>query len=470
MKVKEIFVSSLWLSLLLVIVFTNQLKAEEIKVPLKDIAFKEPILRSIQSEYNIKLPIPSRYIVKNIYLHLEVEKSVALVKERSNISIFFNKKLVYQKPFDPSVDIMNIDISLPVSNLEPYNDITIKSIQHYCINCCEFESSPELWSKIDTENSYFLITYEEKPILPDTLLIRDYILDQKLFNPVKLAILTEDKSDSYISLATKLAGFIGNYIKYRRIDIEYTDSIPVDKDLFIISSKDFIRKLFGNSIERVPDIGIIPNPNNINKAIVFITGDSPEIIKRSLFSFMSIKNELYTGVDYYVRNLKIPDVENYSSLISIPLGKKVYLNQLGYDDFKFYGIYPPPAVIEFKIPQGIFIEKNKKVIFHFAYNYGAGARDDSVINIYLNDKYITSLKMNKKYGVILQEEDIKIPAYLLQGGLNKLKIEYAMMAPGGGYCISPNIEVLRGTLFTSKSYIEVPKCRFGLRCLILNTL
>lgn len=458
MKKVRIFVYLKWFSLIFFL-FSNSY-SEEIKVPLKELTFREPTLRGIQSEMNIKIPVPSRYSVKSLKLYLEVEKSVALVKERSNISVFFNKKLVYQKPFDQLVDIIVADINLPISNLEPYNELTIKGIHHYCINCCEFEGSPELWSKVDLENSYILLEYEEKPILPDTLLIRDYILDPKLYNPIKLSIMTEDKSDFYLSLAGKLAGYIGNYIKYRKIHISYVTELVDDRDLFIIGSKDFVRKLFQNQLNFVPDIGIIPNPNNPKKGIIFISGDGQESIKKSLSAFMSVKNELYTGVDYYVNNIQKPNLKQYSILSSVPLGKKIYLKELGYEDFKFAGIFPPPAVIEFRIPQGLFIQKNKKINFHFAYNYGAGTREDSVINIYLNDKYVTSLKMEKRYGVILQEEDIKIPAYLLQGGLNKLKIEYAMMPPGGGFCISPNIEALRGTLFTSRSYIEIPRMPF----------
>ncbi|MCX7738241.1 MAG: cellulose biosynthesis cyclic di-GMP-binding regulatory protein BcsB [Hydrogenothermaceae bacterium] len=459
MKRKGISVYSVLVNLFFV--FLSSSYGEEIKIPLKELTFKDPTLRSIQGEYNIKVPIPSRYIVKGLRLHLEVEKSVALVKERSSISVFFNRKLVYQKPYDPLIDIVSADLNLPLDNLEPYNDITIKAVHHYCINCCEFEASPELWSKIDLDSSYILINYEEKPILPDSILIRDYILDPKLYNPVKLGIITEDKSDYYLSLATKLAGYIGNYIKYRKINIEYfSQELPVNKDIIVIGSKDFVRKLLGIDAKYIADIGILPNPKNITKGVVYITGNSPESIRRSLFSFMSVKNEMYTGMDYYLREFHKPDIKEYSTLISIPLGKRIYLKQLGYEDFKFSGIYPPPAIVEFRIPQGLFIKKNEKILFHFAYNYGAGTREDSVINIYLNDRYVTSLKIEKKYGVVLKEEDIKIPAYLLQGGLNRLKIEYAMMAPGGGYCISPNIEALRGTLFTDKSFIYVPSMPF----------
>lgn len=457
MKNREISVFLRWFSLVALLFLLGTVHADEIKVPLKELVFKDPMLRGIESELNIKVPVPSRYTVKSMKLHLEVEKSVSLVKERSSLSVFFNRKLLYQRPFEPLVDIMTADINIPVLNLEPYNDLTIKAIHHYCINCCEFEGSPELWSKVDLDNSYLSIEYEEKTVLPDTLLIRDYVLDPKLYNPVKLGVLTESKDDFYLSMAARLAGHIGNFIKYRKIRIEYLTQISDDRDIFVIGSKDFIRKMFGTQITYVPDIGIIPNPLNDRKGIVVISGDSPESINRNLMSFMSVKSELYTGRDYYIKDSRVPDLKQYSNLISIPLGRKVYLKELGYEDFKFAGIFPPPAVVEFRIPQGLFIQKNKKILFHFAFNYGAGTREDSVINIYLNDEYVTSLKMEKRYGVVLQEEDIKIPAYLLHGGLNRLKIEYAMMPPGGGFCISPNIEALRGTLFTSKSYIEIPK-------------
>ncbi|WP_297890149.1 cellulose biosynthesis cyclic di-GMP-binding regulatory protein BcsB, partial [Sulfurihydrogenibium sp.] len=457
MRVNQITAYLKWFSFLIVLMVFKFSIGEEITVPLKDIAFRDPNLRSIQAEYTIKLPIPSRYLVKNIYLHLEVEKSLSLVKERSSLAVFFNNKLITQKPFDPLLDIMVINTELPINNIEPFNDIKIRAIHHYCINCCEFEASPELWSKIDLENSYVKIVYEEKPILEDTLLIRDYVLDPKLFNPVKLGIMTESEDDRLLSLASKLAGYIGSYIRYRKIKIDYLKSIPTDEDVFIVGSKDFVRKILNLNEGNVPDIYIYPNPNNITKAVVVITGNSYEEIRKSLISFMSIKEPVYTGRYYSINNLKEANLSNYQYFVNIPLGKRVYISQLGYEDFSFKGIYPPPAVVEFRIPQGLYIEKNKKIKFHFAFNYGAGAREDSVINIFLNDKYITSLKMEKRYGTVLEEKDIDIPSYLLAQGLNKLKIEYAMMAPGGGYCISPNIETLRGTFFTSKSYIEIPK-------------
>ncbi|MFN4306762.1 cellulose biosynthesis cyclic di-GMP-binding regulatory protein BcsB [Sulfurihydrogenibium azorense] len=456
MKKKVTIVYLVWLSFFTFLI--NSAYGKEIVVPLKDIAFQNPMLRSIEAEYTVKIPIPSRYLVKNLFLHLEVEKSRALVKERSSIALFFNNKLVLQKPFDPLLDIMIIETNLPTVNLGPFNDLKISAIHHYCLNCCEFEGSPELWSKLDLENSYIKITYDEKPILEDTLLIRDYVLDQKLFNPINVGIITENKEDSYLSLAARLAGYIGSYLRYRRAKIDYLNKIPEDKDVFIIGSKSFVKQILNLQDERrIPDIAVYPNPFDITKAVVVITGNSYDRILKSLNSFMSVKENVYTGKDYNILNIKQADLSIYNTAIFIPLGKKVYLSELGYDDFKFKGIYPPPAVVEFRIPQGLYIQKNKKIKFHFAYNYGAGAREDSVINIYLNDKYITSLKMEKKYGTVMEEKDIDIPAYLLQQGLNKLKIEYAMMAPGGGFCISPNIEALRGTFFTSKSYIEIPK-------------
>jgi len=60
MKPARIFVYSLWLNL----IFVSISKANEIIVPLKDIAFQNPILRSIETEYNVKVPIPNRFIVK----------------------------------------------------------------------------------------------------------------------------------------------------------------------------------------------------------------------------------------------------------------------------------------------------------------------------------------------------------------------------------------------------------------------
>jgi hypothetical protein len=443
-----------WISLF-IILFMNISFAKEIIIPLKDLSFNNPILRGIDSEYDMKLPIPSRYIVKKIYLHLEIEKSISLVKKRSSLSVFFNDKIVAQKHFDPLVNIMVIDTKIPVKHLEPYNDIKIRAIHHYCVNCCEYDGSPELWSKIDLKKSYVKIKYEEKPILSDTLLIRDYVLDPKLYNPVKFSIMTENLDNTYITMATKLAGYIGNYIKYRKIKINYTKTLPSDKDTFIIGSKDFIAKML-DIRGKIPDIYIYPNPKNLNKAIVVISGDTLKDIEKSLYSFIGLKKNVYTGKYYDINSVKKLDTNVYSSFINIPLGEKIYLKNLGYDDFEFKGVYPPPAIIKFRLPEGLYLNQHKTFTFHLAFNYGAGARKDSVINIYLNSKYVTSLKMDKKYGTVFEEKDINIPVYMLAEGLNEIKVEYAMMAPGGGFCIAPNTNTLRGTIFSSQSYIKVP--------------
>jgi hypothetical protein len=230
--------------------------------------------------------------------------------------------------------------------------------------------------------------------------------------------------------------------------------------VFIIGTKSFIKNFLNLQNENFPDIYIIPNPNNITKAVVLISGNSLDQLEKNVNNFIKVKNELFTGRFYQIYQGKNPEIEKFESNNLIPLGKKVYFYDLGYDDIKVSGLFPPPAEIEFNIPVGIFVQGKKKILFHFAYNYGAGAREDSVINIYLNDKYVTSLKMDKKYGVVLKEEDIKIPAYLLVPGKNKLKIEYAMMPPGGGFCISPNLYTLRGTIFSQRSYIQIPELPF----------
>lgn len=442
--------------------FLQSVFAKEIIVPLKDLAFQNPILRSIESEYNVKVPIPNRFIIKNMVLHLELEKSPALVKERSYFALFWNNKLIYQKPYDPLIDIVNINIELPVDNIKRFNDLILRTVQHYCINCCEFEGSPELWSKIDLNNSYIKITYDEKPILEDTLLIRDYILDINNFNPVHYGVMLENTDSEYLTMASKLASYVGSFIKYRQLFFSYFQILPTDRDTFIIGTKSYIQKLLNLQTVNFPDIYLIPNPNDITKGIVLISGNTTQDVKKNLENFIKIKNELYTGKFYQLNTKDTLDLnfEPFEGMNVAPFNKEVYFSDLGYGDFKVSGIFPPPAEIKFNLPVGLFLEGKKYVIFHFVYNYGAGTREDSVINIYLNDKYVTSLKMDKKYGVVFKEEDIKIPVYFLISGENILKIEYAMMPPGGGFCIAPNLYTLRGTIFAKRSYIKIPKMPF----------
>jgi len=414
------------------------------------------ILRGVSGYASLTIPIPDRYIIDKATLHLELSKSQALVPERSFISVFFNGVLVFQKRYDPRIDTLVEDINIPISLLKDYNQLEIKTSQHYCVNCCEYEASPELWTKIYWDYSYLRLEYREKPLKSNIIFLRDYVLDIKQYNPLRFAIMTENKSDKMITFGAKVAGYIGRYIKYRKININYVSKIPEDRDTFLIGTTDYVRRALNINNDVIPNIFLVPNPYNGSKAVIVINAPSTDELENVINAFISLNPEGFIGENISIKEFKNFNIKPYKSPNLIPLNKRINLESLGYQDTIFYGFFSPPLDINFEIPVDLFISGKEKFTFHLFYNYGPGVREDSVINIFVNDKFLRQIKVEKDYGTIMEDLRLSIPVYMLKPGKNKITVQYALMPRNQGFCVAPNIEALKGTVFSRETYIELP--------------
>jgi len=414
-------------------------------------------LRGVSGYSSVVIPVPDRFEVKKATLHLELSKSKALVPERSFISVFFNGKLVYQKRYNPKVDNISADINIPVYLIEDYNKLEIRTSQHYCVNCCEYEGSPELWTKLYWKKSYIKLDIEEKDIKPNMLFLRDFILDRKQYNPLHFAVITENKSDKMLTLATKVSGYLGRYIKYRKLYIDFKENLPEDTDTFLIGTENFIKKFLNlDEKEKLPHIFLVPNPDNKARAVIVITASSMSELEKVVNTFISLNEETLMGKSITIKNFKSIDLHPYQSPNFIPVEENIHLSDIGYDDKTFSGFYPPPLDFYFEIPVDMFLNDKEKFIFHLFYNYGSGVREDSVINIFVNDKFFRQIKIGKDYGTIIEDKKLKIPVYMLKPGKNKISVQYSLMPKNQGFCVAPNVNALQGTIFARKTYINLP--------------
>ena len=418
------------------------------------IGLKSQKIIGINAQTAITIPIPSRWKINKVSLHLEIIPSKALVKQRSIVTIYFNGVALYQQHLDPNIDIYSIDVKVPLYLIDDYNELKIIAIHHYCMNCCENEGSPELWSEILWNKSYIKVEYQEKNIKKNLSYLRDFVLDDKQYNPLKFGLLLENKSDFFVTLGAKTAGFLGKIIKYRKIYVNSINNFVKNEDIFIIGTKEFISRIL--NIENVPNILTIPNPVFPTKSITILSADDEKELEKVINSFISIKKSTLLGKYLNVNSFKKPIINAYESPNIVPLDKKISFYDLGFNDLKFYN--PNYSYdITFNVSPDIYLYSKSRMLLHLAYNYGEGARDDSIINIFLNGKFLKQLKANKTYGTLLEEADIKIPVYILAPGKNTITIQYGLMPTSpAGFCQAPNYKELQGTVFAKESYIRLP--------------
>jgi hypothetical protein len=268
--------------------------------------------------------------------------------------------------------------------------------------------------------------------------------------------MTQDKDKVFLTMGAKISGYLGSIIKYRKLYVNNTDDLNVSEDVFLLGDKKFVKKVLDINSSDIPDVFVIANPYNPVNAVIVLSANDRYRLKEIVDAFISIPKNLIVGKSLEITKYKKPVLNAYESPVYIPLGKKVYFSDLGYEDFRFYR----PSYqykIKFNLPPDVFIISQKKFTLHLFYNYNSAVEKASAINVFLNGNFITSLEIKDSYGTLLENTKLEVPVYLLNRGKNTITIQYALKAPGAGHCKSANYELLQGTVFSKKSYIKLPE-------------
>jgi hypothetical protein len=443
-------------------VITQQEKDGKLRVyiPFSVLSDLKGNLRGNEAILSIDFPLPSRWLVLSAVLHLEYSSSILLLPERSEMLISLNGHKVYQtKKIGSLTDTGNIDINVSGFLFKDFNKLQIAVIQHYCLDCCEAPSAPELWTDIDMENSFLVLTVKELPFPEKLEAISEFLFDYKNIAGVKFSIITEEESDEFLSMAGIVASYAGMKVKYRPIKVLFRKEISPNEDIVIIGTEKFIQKKLGIKLPFTVNgatVGILRNPLNPAKGIVVLTGKNREDLKLAVLSFASYTQNVPTSQFVKIKSVKLPEVKPYESPGMIPLGKEITLKDLGKSTTIFKYFYPPPLTLYFRIPSDILTETKDKAKLTLFVSYGAALREDSVINIFVNDKFIASRRLGEFEGENDKKIEIEFPVYNLQKGSNTLEIYFAMVPDEKGKCETFNVQNMVATLF-DKSSIFIPK-------------
>src|SRR3990172_12443437 len=166
-------------------------KSRGLTLPLaKFMKFSQPIkLRFIQDEFTVFVPISERLKVNSALLHLQLTNSISLLKERSQVAVRLNGRVMAQITLNPQAPESRVDIRLPGELLKPgYNRLTFTVAQHYTYKC-EDPTPPELWTDIDTVASTLTLNADLLPLAP-RLSDMNTLFDAKLWGDPSFTIVT----------------------------------------------------------------------------------------------------------------------------------------------------------------------------------------------------------------------------------------------------------------------------------------
>jgi hypothetical protein len=448
-------------------------------------------LRYTSDEFTLYVPVSARSRVKSALLHVQLTNSISLVKDRSQLAVRLNGRVLAQVPLNPAQPESSVDIRLPVALLKAgYNQLVFSVVQHYTLRC-EDPSAPELWTEIDTVASTLTIDSELAPLQP-RLSDLAKLFDPKLGGDQGITILTATPApmrDDQLQWGMLVAQGAALRLQYAPLSVRHeiaahpaTETRPgaasanfpglkqdvlQTSDSALIGTKAELQPYLAKSIlDGITGsfLGVYALDADPGRFVLVVSGNTAAEVAQAARSFAFLNfpypdtpSMLVSAIEYAA----LPDYAGKNTLIE----KGNYrFSQLDFKSATVRGFAASSLLneehiqnmeIEVVMPADLFAheDRNLDLVLHFA--YGAGLRRDSVLNILLNERFERAIALDQQGGAAYQTYQISVPLRSFQPGVNKIRFAPRMMPLITGECQAIQTENLQITLYED-SMLKMP--------------
>ena len=420
-------------------------QAEEtlkLRLPMTKLApVQTTTLRGLYDDYFLKIPIPSRWKIQNARLHFSYVNSTALIPQNSRLVVRLNGHALAQVTLQPLAPVGDVIVSLPGKLLEPgYNELMFSVSQHYVIDC-EDPGAPELWTTLELDKSFIEFEYSLKKVPLQLRSVSDYLFDPRLTSPNRVNLIIEDLTPEQMQLAGIVASGIALRFDYRPVFFFLSHSIRPEMDNVLIGTQKFVTQLLG---ERRPSIqgGYLAIshvfrkvPNGPKKFLedprygLLIAGGETLAQVRSAVRTLAALSFPYPGTPTLeVKEIRLPPAEEFKGKDMLQPGRSYSFEDLGMGTYTFRGMGGPRRNIDFRLSTQFVARENEFLWLTLHLAYGSGMRKDSVLNVFFNGKYISSIFLDNPRGGIFKSYQIPIPGYSVRRGSNTVTLQ-AVLSP-----------------------------------------
>jgi hypothetical protein len=188
--------------------------------------------------------------------------------------------------------------------------------------------------------------------------------------------------------------------------------------------------------------------------VLVASGQTPQQVDLALRALNLLDYPYPDSTSAIVRKIELPALPNDPGPRMVYPNQSVSFQRLGFRTTSFSGMYGEQT-LEFTLPPDLFAPDNTMVHLKLRFAYGAGLREDSVLNLLLNGRFQSAIALSARDGGFFQDYDVAIPLTSFKPGRNALTFQAAMMPLVTGRCLAINLENLRLTLFDD-SVLELP--------------
>jgi hypothetical protein len=415
--------------------------AGTIKLRLQDLtSLKKFELRCVSDEKEIAVPVPERWEVTRMVLHLRYTVSTNLIPESSQLVVRMAGQPVAQARLNPMAPEVKLGIEIPARLLEPgYNRLTFHVAQHFSKNQCESPCSPDLWTNISLRDSWVEMDYEWKDVPLQLSALSSFVFDPRLMPAGEVHIVTEDDSARSATIAGIVASGIARRFDYRAVSFTVSRSPRAGMDNVLVGKRAFASRILGEGTKlpaskggllRVAPMVAADGAADPKRALLVVTGDTDEAVKLAAITFTNISFRFPGTQELEAFGFTIPEVRQYSGRETIATDQVYELKTLNFPTQSFVGVNPGARGITFRLPPDFHIRPNQYAKLALNFSYGAGLKNDSSFSIQVNGKGVRAVALDSPSGNFIDGYKLDIPTYVFQPGTNTIEFAANLHAPG----------------------------------------
>jgi hypothetical protein len=424
---------------------------------------------------NFTIPIPERWKVAKATLHFSYVNSSALIPRTSRLIFTVSEQPLAQVRLNPDTPEGDVIVPIPGALLKTgYTPCSFWVTQHYTDEQCEDPFAPELWTWLKLGDAYLIFELEPVPVPTRVSAIADFLFDPRNIFDTRVHLVVPELTSAYLKAASLVSSGIALRYEYRTPDLTLSQALrPGVDNVLIAAAKDLSSFIADPApFQAGPGIAVRHLPEKKSAA----TAGPPEVIENSqralVVVFAKDEAELETACKAFaalsyplpdspvtrIANLKLPEVGEHMLQKGLQPGKTYTLASLGIRTVEFRNISPPPLIIDMRFPSDLYLSPNTfvSIILHMAYD--AAMRTDSVLNVRLNGKFISGLRLDNPKGDYFRGYRVDIPLSSFKAGMNQLSFEAELTPLHTDKCTLIQTENLRLTIFEDSTVVlpEVP--------------
>jgi hypothetical protein len=434
-------------------------------------------LRNATSEIRLVIPISDRMDIQAATLHLEYNNSLALLRDRSELRITLDDVVMAQFQLRPEPATNVVDVKLPLNLFKPgYRNLKLWVAQHYTLQC-EDPAAPELWTQINSVRSKLIITAGLRPLQP-TLARIPNLIDPRLWGSYRLNIVTpgSQMDDQQLRWSAVAAQGAGLRLGFKPLYINYLSPGKLAPDL--LSNRDTILigtnsqlngYLAANILGEIKSsfVGIYPMDGDPRHFVLVISGTNEEEVTRAVTSFAFLNFPFPDTPNMSIKKEALPDFPDYGAERMVMENATYQFNYFGMRTTTIRGIAGGDVEVSLRVPPDIFASEASMVRLTLHFSHGAAMRSDSVMNIFLNDRFENVIRFRDEAGATYRDYLVLIPLRSFRAGRNAIRFSPRMTPLISGNCQIIQEENLQFTLFDDSTlalpnashYAKMPNLR-----------